>query len=189
MQTPVLSSTALLTGLMAIGLMFFIRASTKDRIQVVRLVAPQQGEPLWEEIQRHFVQRAYRIVGVDQDKNQVIYEGLVRPSLFLAIFLTLLAAIGLLCLALMLAFSFPNAAPFLPGLAIFSPLAGIFYWKKSTRPEQVLLKVETLPPANALSSEQPESILEQPPQSLLTVTGHRDELAELERSLKLKPLE
>jgi hypothetical protein len=181
MQFPVLSSTALLTILMAIGLMFFIRASTKDRIQVAKLVTSQQGEPLLEEIQKYFIQRAYRIVGVDQDKNQVTYEGLVRPSLFLAIFLTLLAAVGLLCLALMMAFSFPDAPQFLPALAIFSPLAGIFYWKKSTRPEQVLLKVEPLPDPKVLSSDQPA-------QSLLTVTGHRDELAEFERSLKLKPL-
>ncbi|MBW4660343.1 MAG: cofactor assembly of complex C subunit B [Drouetiella hepatica Uher 2000/2452] len=178
MQITVLASTALLTALMAIGMMFFIRASTKDRIQVAKLVATQQGEPLLEEIQNYFVQRAYRIVGVDPDKNQVTYEGMVRPSVFLAIFLTLMAAIGLLCIALMLSFRFPGAAQFLPGLAIFSPLAGIFYWKKSARPEQVLLKVEPLPRGS-----------EQTAQSLLTLTAHRDELAEFERSLKFKPLE
>jgi Cofactor assembly of complex C subunit B len=180
MQTPVLSSTALLTILMSIGLVFFIRASTKDRIQVAKLVTPQQGEPLLEQIQQYFTQRAYRIATVDAAKNQVTYEGFVRPSVFLAVFLTLLAAIGLLCLALMLSFSFPDATSLLPGLVIFAPLAGIFYWKKSARPEQVLLQVEALSDSNQPSSAQ---------QSLLTVTAHRDELAELQRSLNLTPLE
>ncbi|HEY9626022.1 MAG TPA: cofactor assembly of complex C subunit B [Coleofasciculaceae cyanobacterium] len=186
MQTSILSSTALLTALMSIGLVFFIRASTKARIQTAKLVTPQQGDRLLEDLQRYFVQRAYRIVSVDQAKNQVTYEGLVRPSLFLAVFLTLLAAIGLLCVALMLSFRFSNAAQFLPGLAILSPLAGLFYWKKSARPEQVMLQVEPWA-VNPLADQQLSPDLAA--QSLLTVTAHRDELAELERSLKLKPLE
>jgi uncharacterized membrane protein YqjE len=175
MQTPVLSSTALLTALMLIGLFFFIRASTKDRIQVAKLMAEQQGEPLLERLQQYFTQRAYRITAVDAAKNEVTFEGLVRPSLFLAVFLTLLAAIGLMCLALMLAFAIPDAAQLLPGLVVLAPLAGIFYWKKSARPEQVLLQVDT-------SSDAPAK-------SILTVTAHRDELAELQRSLALQPLE
>ncbi|NJR64365.1 MAG: cofactor assembly of complex C subunit B [Leptolyngbyaceae cyanobacterium CRU_2_3] len=182
MQIPVLSSTALLTILMSMLAALFIRASTKDRIQVAKLVTPQQGEPLLEQIQQYFTQRAYRIAGVDAVKNQVTYEGLVRPSIFLAIFLTLLAAIGLLCLALMLSFSWRDATPFLPGLVVFAPLAGIFYWRKSARPEQVLLQVETF-----VNSE--ETTPADKPQSLLTVTAHRDELAELQRSLHLTLLD
>ncbi|MBD3882919.1 cofactor assembly of complex C subunit B [Phormidium tenue FACHB-886] len=173
MQTPILSSTALLTVLMSVGLVFFIRASTKDRIQVAKLVTPQQGEPLLEQIQQYFTQRSYRIAAVDEAKNQVTFEGFVRPSVFLAIFLSLLAAVGLLCLALVLSFALPSATPVLPALALLSPLAGLFYWKKSGRPEQVLLQVETGEAAP----------------SVLTVTAHRDELAELQRSLNLKPLE
>lgn len=173
MQTPILSSTALLTVLMSVGLVFFIRASTKDRIQVAKLVTPQQGEPLLEQIQQYFTQRSYRIAAVNEATNQVTFEGFVRPSVFLAIFLSLLAAIGLLCLALMLSFALPSATPVLPALALLSPIAGFFYWKKSGRPEQVLLQVEMSEAAS----------------SILTVTAHRDELAELQRSLNLKPLE
>ncbi len=177
MQAPVLSSTALLTVLLAVGLMFFIRASTKDRIEVAKWVSEQPEEALLEKLQQYFSQRAYRVAGVDADQNQIKFEGFVRPSWFMAIFLTLLAATGLLCLSLILAISFPAGKTFFPALALISPLAGWFYWQKSARPEQVLLRVDKVAPS------------EQPDQRLLTVTGHRDELAELQRSLNLKPLE
>jgi len=98
----------------------------------------------------------------------------VRPSVFLAIFLTALAASGVLCLALVLSVLLPNWGKYLPALSLLSPLAGWFYWTRSSRPEQVLLQVETR---------------DATPQSIVTVTGHRDELAELQRSLSLKSLE
>lgn len=175
MQIPVLTSTALLTALLAVGLLFFIRASTKDRTQIAKLLSEQQGDPLLERLQQYFAARAYRLASVDAAENKVVYEGVVRPSWFLAIFLTLLAAIGILCLALVLSLLFPGAASKLPLLAILAPLAGIFYWYKAKRPEQVALQVEFL------SGE--------PSQSLITVTAHRDELAELRQALALKPLE
>jgi Cofactor assembly of complex C subunit B len=176
MQMPVLSSTALLTALLAVGLFFFIRASTKDRIEVVRLVTPLPEESLRETIQQYFTQRAYRIASVDAAEQQVTYEGLVSPSIFLAVFLTVLAAIGCFCMALVLAFLFPDGARFFPALVIVAPVAGVFYWKKSGRQEQVALKVETLVDEGAS-------------QCLLTVTAHRDELAELKQSLGFKELE
>jgi hypothetical protein len=174
MQIPVLTSTALLTGLLAVGLMFFIRASTKDRIEVTKLLAEQQGEPLLERLQQYFVGRSYRLAAVEATDNKVIYEGMVRPSWFLAIFLSLLAAVGLLCLTLVLGMLFPAAAQPLLGLVLLAPIAGLFYWRKSARPEQVALQVEFLNDA---------------PQSLVTVTGHRDEVAELRQALGLKLLE
>ncbi|MFM7428232.1 MAG: cofactor assembly of complex C subunit B [Elainella sp.] len=176
MQNSVLTSTALLTALLAVGLAFFIRASTKDRIEVSQLLAEQQGEPLLERLQQYFVGRAYRLTAVDAAENKVIYEGMVRPSWFLAIFLSLLAAVGILCLALVLGMAFPGLARLLPALVLLAPLAGLFYWRKSARPEQVALQVEFLQG-------------EASPRSLVTVTGHRDEVAELRQALGLKLLD
>lgn len=173
MQIPVLTSTALLTALLSVGLIFFIRASTKDRIEVTKLLAEQQGEPLLERLQQYFAERAYRITSVDAATNRVIYEGMVRPSVFLAVFLTVLAAIGILCLTLVLSLLFPETARLLPALVILAPAAGVFYWRKSARPEQVALQVEFL-------ASEPS------PKSLVTVTAHRDEVAELRQSLGLK---
>ncbi|MBD2462824.1 cofactor assembly of complex C subunit B [Oscillatoria sp. FACHB-1407] len=183
MVTPVLSSTALLTVLLAIGLMFFIRASTKDRIQVSKLVSDQPETSLLEQLERYFKERAYRIAAVDAAQNQITFEGLVRPSVFLAIFLTVLAAIGILCLSLVLSFLVPGGGNWFLLLVLLAPAAGVFYWKKSARPEQVRLQVETI------QNLSPTGAMQSASQRLITVIGHRDELAELEQSLKLQPLD
>jgi hypothetical protein len=175
-MTPVLSSTALLTLLLSIGLFFFIRASTKDRTEVTQLLSEQGDSDLTEQLEKYFVGRAYKIAAVDTILRQIMFVGVLRPSLFLAIFLTALAAVGTLCIALVLSLLFPNEADFFPGLVVIAPVAGIFYWKKAGRQERVLLKIETI------LTEQGAT------QQLLTVTAHRDELAELQRSLNLKPV-
>lgn len=177
MQNPVLLSTALLTMLLSVGLFFFIRASAKDRTQIVQFLTEQQEEPLFEQIQTYFTDRSYRLIAVDAEQNQIKYEGFVRPSLFLAIFLTFLAAIGVFCLSLVLSFLFPSAANILPALVLISPIAGFFYWRKAGRPEQVSLRVETLSPPNAQAK------------SLLTVTAHRDEVLAMRRGLNLQEFE
>jgi Cofactor assembly of complex C subunit B len=175
MQNPVLASTAFLTVLLAIGLFFFIRASAKDRTEVAKLLAEQQGEPFLERLQQYFVDRAYRLIAVDAEANCVVYEGTLRPSLFLAIFLSGLAAVGILCLTLVIAMLFPASKPLVLLLVLLAPLAGVFYWKKAGRAEQVALQVEFLEGSA--------------PQSVLTVTAHRDEVIALRQSLNLKLLE
>jgi hypothetical protein len=55
---------------------------------------------------------------------------------------------------------------------VFAPLAGRFYWQRASRTEQVSFALD--------ETAQPES------GSILTVSAHRDELAELQRSLDLR---
>lgn len=176
MNFAILSSTLLLTLLLSVGLFFFIRASTKDRTQEIKLVSEQGEDSLMEQLQRYLQQRSYRVAKVDAEQNQVIFEGFVRPSVFLAIFLTFLAAVGILCLALVWSLLFPSLGNVLFWLVLLSPTAGVFYWKKAARSEQVSLKVEQI-------KEKPQM------QSSITVTAHRDELIELQRSLQLKTSE
>lgn len=172
MSISVIPSTFFLTVLMTIGLFFFIRASVKDRTQLIRLASDQSETSLLTRLRQYFDQRAYRVVSLDAAKNEVIFEGTVRPSLFLAGFLTLLAAVGALCLALMLSYLAPDQSKFWLGLLLLSPLAGVFYWRGAGRSEQVSLKIESVPDAEV--------------KSLITVKAHRDELAELQRILGLK---
>ena len=176
MDTTILSSTFLLTLLLAIGLFFFIRASVKDRTQQVQLIAKEAEESLLTRLQQYFDQRAYRVAAVDPATNQVTFQGFVRPSWFLAIFLTLLAACGILCLSLVLSLLYPTLTRVFLALVLLAPAAGVFYWKKAGRNEQVFLKVEVLPTQDTVQ------------QSLITVTAHRDELIELQEALNLKPL-
>lgn len=173
-NTTVLSSTFLLTLLLAVGLLFFIRASVKDRTQQVELIAQEPEESLLSRLQQYFDQRAYQVLAVDAATNQVTFQGFVRPSWFLAIFLTALAACGILCLSLVLSFLYPPLSGVFLGLVLLAPTAGVFYWKKAGRNEQVSLKVAAV------------STQEAGKQTLITVTAHRDELRELQQALQLK---
>ncbi|MEH1894102.1 MAG: cofactor assembly of complex C subunit B [Nostoc sp.] len=173
MDTAILPSTFLLTLLLSVGLFFFIRASTKDRIQTVQLVSEQDEAALMSQLKEYFRSRSYRVAALDREQNKVTFEGNVRPSWFLAIFLTMLAATGIVCLSLVVYLLFPNLSTFVLALVLLSPLSGLFYWKKSGRLEKVSLKVETT------KSEQISS-------SKITVVAHRDELSELQRTLQLK---
>lgn len=169
-----LASTLMLTLLLAVGLFFFIRASAKDRTEQLTLVSQQETTSLLEQLQQYFTDRAYQVTALDSAHNQVTYEGFVKPSIFLAVFLSVLAAIGILCLALVWSLLFPGLDKFFLGLVFFSPLAGVFYWKKAARREQVLLK---FPTTIERDQESPSKI---------TVVAHRDELIELQKALKLK---
>lgn len=177
MNSPILSSTLLLTLLLSVGLFFFIRASTKDRTQTIALVSAQPEDSLMAQLQQYLRSRSYSLSDVDAEKKSATFEGFVRPSLFLAVFLSILAAVGILCLTLVWSFLFPNwtAAFLLP--ILLAPAAGVFYWKKAGRVERVSL---------ILQATQGDRV---PPQSLVTVTAHRDELIQLQRSLPLKPAE
>ncbi len=176
MNAFVLPSTFLLTVLMMVGLFFFVKASVKDRTQQVKLVAQQPEDSILSQLEQYFAERAYRVTALDTD--QITFAGFVRPSLFLAIFLSLLVAVGVLCLALVLSLLIPQASSSFFGLVLLAPLAGLFYWQRAGRPEQVQLKVEPFPLSNSQVSGT---------QTRLTVTAHRDELATLQRTLKLKP--
>ncbi|MGQ9869395.1 cofactor assembly of complex C subunit B [Leptodesmis sp.] len=176
MDIPVLSSTFLLTMLLGVGLFFFIQASVKDRTQSIRYGSDLSEESLISQLQRYFAERSYQMQTTEAVPQHFVFEGIVRPSVFLAVFLTLLATIGLLCLALVLAIAFPHLSGAPYALVLISPLAGLFYWQRAKRPEQVLLRLESD------HDEWPQSSF----QSFITITAHRDELIELERALPLK---
>ncbi|WP_448562571.1 cofactor assembly of complex C subunit B [Trichothermofontia sp.] len=172
--TP-LASTLLLTLLMAIGLFFFIRASVKDRTEVEKLLSTESEAALLTQLEQYFTNRAYRIVQLDPEQKQVTFSGIVAPSLGLAIFLSLLAAIGILCLALVLSMVLPQVGFLWWGMVLLAPIAGWFYWQKAGRPEQIQVQVESL---------------EAPPtgqQSVVTIVAHRDELITLRKTLPLQP--
>jgi hypothetical protein len=156
---------------MAIGLFFFIRASVKDRTQQIKLIAPDSLAKLLDRLEAYFKERGYQTIAVDPEQNRVTFQGFVRPSWFLTIFLSILATFGFFCLSLILAFLYPAIAPWFWLLPVLSPLAGLFYWRKAGRWEKVLLEIES------------ES------QKLLTVTAHRDELIQLQEKLSLPVVE
>ena len=102
MNTPALTSTFIFTLLSLIGLVFFIRASVKERIQTLQFIADSPEDSLLNQLQSYFLERAYQISSVDAEEKEIIFQGFVRPSKFMAIFLTMLAILGLFCLILVL---------------------------------------------------------------------------------------
>lgn len=176
MNTALLSSTLLLTLLLSIGLFFFIRASTKDRTESLQFVAESDSEEaLATQLQEYFTRRFYRTVAVDPEQKHVVYSGLIQPSVFLAVFLTLLAGIGLFCLALVLMTLFPHLGVACFGLILLCPMAGIYYWRYTAREEQVSLGIGHLTQDD-----------KQKNRYLVSVTGHRDELLAMQRALPLR---
>ncbi len=177
MDTAVIPSTFFLTLLLSIGLFFFIRASTKDRTEVAKLTTDAGEDVFLPQLTAYFEQRAYQVVATDPQQQQVTLSGFVRPSWFLAIFLSLLAGLGILCLGLVLSMIVPQLTAVWLGLVVLAPAAGVFYWQRAGRSEQVSLRVEAIAASNGET------------QTVLTVTAHRDEVAELQRSLNLKAVE
>lgn len=174
MNTPILISTFFLTLLLMVGLFFFIRASVKDRTEQVKLISETPKTSLLEQLKTYFTERAYNIIPSNTSQDTITFEGFVRPSLFLAIFLTFLAASGLLCLVLVLSFLHPPLTPLFFALELLSPLAGVFYWKKAGRVEKVSLSLESLTEQGSQQG------------SLLTLTAHRDEVIQLKENFPLK---
>ena len=158
---------------MIIGLFFFIRASVKDRTKQIQLVPSESEDVLLKTLQEYFESRAYQIAAVDAQQKKVAFKGFVQPSLFLAILLSLLAVVGLSCLALVLFLLFPNVHNLFWLLVAIAPLAGVFYWRKAGRWEEVLLQVTSVP-------DRP---------NLVTVTAHRDELIQLQENLSIETVD
>lgn len=169
-MTPTLTipSTLLLTLLSAIGLVFFIRASVKDRREIRDIQLPFSPPDAFTYLLKHFQGRAYRVIQQDPDTQTVVLQGFVPPSPFLGLFLTLLAAIGLFSLGLVLSITVPVAHNGWYGLALLSPAAGLFYWQKAGRTEQISIRPQSISDAVTIAR----------------VEAHRDELRILEESLQ-----
>lgn len=157
---------------MIVGLVFFIRASTKDRIETLTLARPVEPLALLQDLTTYFERRAYAVIAAEAESQRITLQGRVRPSLFLAGFLTLLAAVGALCFALVLANLWPAYGATFLGLLALSPLAGWFYWRGADRDEQICLEIRP----NVTNDARPEKAL-----AKVAITAHRDELIALEQ--------
>tara|TARA_B100000579_G_scaffold299766_1_gene249761 strand:+ start:1964 stop:2521 length:558 start_codon:yes stop_codon:yes gene_type:complete len=169
------SSTLFLTILLAIGLVFFLRAASKDRTTVVDVQSPLPPLDVLNGISLWLEQRGWKRSGGNVEEKLLLFNGSVSSSTFLVIFLSCLGGLGSACLGLVLIQLYPSLSwwPLLLAL-LGAPLAGLVYRIKSAREESLELKL--------LSSELSNM-------SILRIKAHRDELIaiqlELSESLKL----
>lgn len=174
MTNLALSSLLFPTILLGIGLFFFIRSSVKDRTEQLTLQSEETAAAIAAQLRAHFTSRSYRIAEIEPSRDRITFEGNVQPSWFLAIFLTALTAIGLLCIVPIVSILAPQIAQISAGLVLLSPLAGAFYWKQAGRTEQVSLRVEPLSETDSQTRSQ------------VTIRGHRDELAALQQAVPFR---
>ena len=168
-MTYYLNSTLLLTILLAIGLFFFLRASSKDRTTVVELTSSKQPLEVLNVIYEWLNLRGWQQLGGDFDQRILIFKGQVIASKFLAIFLSVLGGFGSCALGLVIIQIFPSFSwwPILLGL-IGGPLSGLIYFKKSAREEKFELRL--------VSNDDEEM-------TSMRLRAHRDELISLENEL------
>ena len=169
------SSTLFLTILLAIGLVFFLRAASKDRTTVVHVQSPLPPLEVLKGISFWLEDRGWKRNGGNIEEKLLLFNGSVASSTFLTIFLSCLGGLGSACLGLVLIQLYPSLSwwPLLL-TGIGSPLAGFVYRIKANREESLELK---------LISSEISNI------SILRITAHRDELiaiqSELSESLEL----
>jgi hypothetical protein len=159
-------SILVLTFLMLVGLFFFLRASVKDRTEEAQLEFSVQPGQLESNLRTYLESRAYRLV---DEGDSLVFQGIVAPSRFLAVFLSVLAFAGLTCLSLVLATLLPRVGNLFLVFPLLSPVAGLYYWKRAGRSEQVTARI-----ASAVGGSQ------------LVIQAHRDEILALKSFLKIK---
>ena len=165
---PGFQSTLLLKVLLAIGLVFFLRAASKDRTTVVDIQSPRPPLEVLEGLSHWLEARGWNRDGGDAERQLLRFSGEVSASRPLAVLLSLLAATGAGSFALVLRQLAPglHAWPLL--LIALGPLAGVIYIRRAARTEQLELR-----------------LLEETSQggSALRLRAHRDELIAIEQEL------
>ena len=165
---PTLGSTLLLTLLLAIGLVFFLRAASKDRTTVVEVHSPRPPLEVLEGLSSWLTARGWTQSAGDAERRLLRFSGQVQASAPLALLLSLLGAVGAACLGLVLRQLLPSLGPWPLLLALLGPAAGLLYRRRAARAESVELRL--------MSDDQADG-------STLRLRAHRDELIAIEREL------
>ncbi len=165
----VLSSTLLLTVLLAIGLVFFLRAASKDRTTVIDVRSSLPPLDLLNGITLWLEERGWKRDGGDADRQVLRFSGSVESSSSLTVFLSLLGGLGAGCLGLVIRQLYPLLGwwPLLLPI-VGGPFAGFVYKQRSARVETLELRL--------MSSKEAKG-------SILRLRAHRDELIVMELQL------
>lgn len=165
---PTLGSTFLLTLLLAIGLVFFLRAASKDRTTVVEVHSPRPPLEVLDGLSGWLAQRGWQTEAGDPDRQVLRFRGQVGASSALAVLLSLLGGLGAACLGLVLRQLLPSLGWWPLLLALAGPLAGVIYRRRATRVESLELRLLSEPGSQ---------------ESTLRLRAHRDELIAIETEL------
>ena len=90
----VLPSTLLLTLLLATGLVFFLRASSKDRTTAMVISSYRPSLQVLGHLDSWLAQRGWQVIRSHPEQRHLVYEGHVAASVPLAVLLALLGCCG-----------------------------------------------------------------------------------------------
>jgi hypothetical protein len=153
---------------MAVGLVFFLRAASKDRTTVVEVHSPRPALEVLEGLSAWLTSRGWRTETGDPERSLLLFRGEVGASTPLAVLLSLLGAVGAACLALVIRQLLPQLGWWPLLLALLGPAAGLLYRRRAERAETFELRL--LDGDSALGST-------------LRLRAHRDELIAIETEL------
>lgn len=165
---PTLASTLLLTLLLAVGLVFFLRAASKDRTTVVEVHSPRPALEVLDGLSGWLTNRGWRTETGDPATNVLRFRGEVGASAPLAVLLSLLGSVGAACLGLVIRQVLPQLGWWPLLLALLGPAAGLLYRSRAKRAETFELR---LMEGDAIQG------------STLRLRAHRDELIAIETEL------
>ena len=167
-----LGSTLLLTIVLSIGLIFFLKASSKDRTTIIDVSSSKKNIEVLNEVCNWLKSRGWQQIKVNSEKKILTFKGQVVSSKSLAIFLSILGGLGSCSLGLVIVQIYPflNWWPILLGI-VGGPISGLVYFKKSQREEIFEFKLIN---ENEIKFTQ------------LRISAHRDELIAFENDLKDK---
>ena len=128
-MTPSLNSTLLLTLLLAIGLFFFLRASSKDRTTTIEISSSKKPLEALNLICNWLIERGWKQIDGAPNKKKLLIKGQVSSSKYLAIFLSLLGGLGSCSLGLVIIQLYPEFGwwPILLGF-VGAPISGFIYF-------------------------------------------------------------
>ena len=162
------TSTLLLTVLLGIGLIFFLRAASKDRTTIVEVHSPRPPLEVLEGLDQWLQQRGWARHGGDPERCLIEYRGRVESSSALAVLLSVLGTVGAGSLGLVIRQVNPGLGWWPLLIASVGPLAGWIYTRRARREESLQLRL--------VEREAREG-------STLRLQAHRDELIALELAL------
>lgn len=171
----VLPSTLLLTVLLATGLVFFLRASSKDRTMAMVISSYRPSLQLLRDLDSWLAERGWQVVRTHPEQRHLVYEGHVAASIPLAVLLAFLGCCGGAALGLVIGQVLPGSHPWPLALGLVGLAAAPVYLRRAQRRER--LEIQLLTPDQVVPCR-------------LVMRVHRDELlaveAELEKTLQLR---
>ncbi|KAJ4972578.1 hypothetical protein NE237_005752 [Protea cynaroides] len=124
------------------GLWSLIKRSVKSKIVQKTFISEEEGKKAPNQIAGEILSFFTRNNFVVSDRGETItFEGMMVPSRGQAALLTFCTCISLASVALVLTITVPDVGEKWYSLTILSPLAGIYYWKRASRKEEIKVKM------------------------------------------------